>query len=189
MDRTQQAMAQMAREDPELAARLVIQTLPAAAAKVPGNLTYGLFVDGVGDYTVTIDSGRASVTEGVSSATEFNLSTGTDGLAALAAGASPMRLLVSGRVRIRGNRLPCAQAARDVKRRRRPRRRDRKRRRDRSRPALPVAAVPDRPGVDARALLPPPVRDRRAHVGHRDPRRPADPGERAPPTGDSRMPR
>ena len=105
MDRTRQAIAVMAREDPELAARLVLQTLPAAAAKVPGKLTYGLFVAGVGDYTVTIDSGRASVTEGVNGGTEFNLSTDTEGLAALAAGTSPLRLLVSGRVRIRGNRL------------------------------------------------------------------------------------
>ena len=105
MDRTQQAMADMAREDPELAARLVIQTLPAAAAKVPGKLTYGLFVDGVGDYTVAIDSGRASVTEGAGGTTDFNLSTSAQGLAALAAGTSPTRLLVSGRVRIRGSRL------------------------------------------------------------------------------------
>ncbi len=105
MDRTQHAMATMAREDPELAARLVIHTLPAAAAKVPGKLTYGLFVTGVGDYTVAIDSGRASVTPGVDGPTEFNLSTDTAGLAALAAGTSPMRLIVSGRVRIRGNRL------------------------------------------------------------------------------------
>ncbi|MGH2839082.1 MAG: ribonucleotide-diphosphate reductase subunit beta [Thermoleophilaceae bacterium] len=105
MDRTQQAMTVMAREDPELAARLVIQTLPAAAAKVPGKLTYGLFVNGVGDYTVTIDSGRASITEGVNGGTEFNLSTDTSGLAAMAAGTSPLRLIVSGRVRIRGNRL------------------------------------------------------------------------------------
>ena len=105
MDGTRQAIAVMAREDPELAARLVLQTLPAAAAKVPGKLTYGLFVAGVGDYTVTIDSGRASVTEGVNGGTEFNLSTDTEGLAALAAGTSPLRLLVSGRVRIRGNRL------------------------------------------------------------------------------------
>jgi ribonucleoside-diphosphate reductase beta chain len=105
MDRTSEAMAVMAREDPELAARLVLQTLPAAAAKVPGKLTYGLFVSGVGDYTVTIDSGRATLTEGVDGATEFNLSTDTGGLAALAAGSSPLRLIVSGRVRIRGNRL------------------------------------------------------------------------------------
>ena len=105
MDRTEQALVDMSREDPELAARLVIQTLPAAAAKVPGKLTYGLYVSGVGDYTVVVDSGRATVTEGVNGATEFNLSTDTAGLAALAAGASPLRLIVSGRVRIRGNRL------------------------------------------------------------------------------------
>ena len=105
MDRTQHAMAEMAREAPDLAARLVLQTLPAAAAKVPGKLTYGLFVSGVGDYTVAIDSGRASVTEGVNGATEFNISTDAAGLAALAAGTSPLRLIVSGRMRIRGNRL------------------------------------------------------------------------------------
>ena len=75
MDRTRQAVADMAREDPELAAKLVLQTLPAAAAKVPGKLTYGLVVDGLGEYTVAIDSGRASVTEGLNGATDFNLST------------------------------------------------------------------------------------------------------------------
>jgi ribonucleoside-diphosphate reductase beta chain len=105
MDRTQQAVAEMAREDPALAAKLVIQTLPAAAAKIPGKLAYGLVVDGLGEYTVVTDSGRASVTEGLDGATDFNLSTNVDGLAAMAAGTSPLRLLVSGRVRIRGNRL------------------------------------------------------------------------------------
>ena len=59
MDRTRQALAEMAREEPELAARLVVQTLPAAAAKVPGKLTYSLSVAGVGEYTVAIDSGSA----------------------------------------------------------------------------------------------------------------------------------
>jgi ribonucleoside-diphosphate reductase beta chain len=52
-----------------------------------------------------IDSGRAEVIEGLNGSTEFNLSTNVSGLAALAAGTSPMRLIVSGRVRIRGNRL------------------------------------------------------------------------------------
>ena len=65
MDRTRQAVAVMAREDPALAARLVIQTLPAAAAKVPGKLTYGLVVEELGEYTVVIDSGRAEVLEGL----------------------------------------------------------------------------------------------------------------------------
>jgi ribonucleoside-diphosphate reductase beta chain len=105
MERARQAVAEMAREDPDLAARLVLQTLPAAAAKVPGQLTYGLLVDGLGDYTVAIDSGRASVTEGLDGATDFNLSTNVRGLAALASGTSPLRLIVSGQVRIRGNRL------------------------------------------------------------------------------------
>src|SRR6185503_9187587 len=105
MDRTRQAVADMAREDPELAARLVLQTLPAAAAKIPGKLTYGLVVEGLGEYTVAIDSGRADVHEGLNGGTEFNLSTNVPGLAQLAAGTSPLRLIVSGRVRIRGNRL------------------------------------------------------------------------------------
>jgi ribonucleoside-diphosphate reductase beta chain len=105
MDRTRQAVAVMAREDPELAARLVLQTLPAAAAKVPGKLTYGLVVEGLGEYTVVIDSGRAEVVEGLNGSTDFNLSTSVSGLAELAAGTSALRLIVSGRVRIRGNRL------------------------------------------------------------------------------------
>ena len=105
MDRTRQAVTEMAREDPELAAKLVIQTLPAAAAKIPGKLAYGLVVEGLGEYTVVTDSGRASVTEGLNGATDFNLSTNVSGLAELAAGTSPLRLIMSGRVRIRGNRL------------------------------------------------------------------------------------
>ena len=104
-DRTRQAVAEMAREDPALAARLVLQTLPAAAAKVPGKLTYGLVVEGLGEYTVVIDSGRAEVVNGLNGATDFNLSTSISGLAELAAGTSPLRMIVSGRVRIRGNRL------------------------------------------------------------------------------------
>ena len=83
----------------------MLQTLPAAAAKIPGKLTYGLVVEGLGEYTVATDSGRASVTEGLNGATDFNLSTNVSGLAALAAGTSPLRLIVSGQVRIRGNRL------------------------------------------------------------------------------------
>jgi ribonucleoside-diphosphate reductase beta chain len=105
MDRTRQAVADMAREDPELAAKLVLQTLPAAAAKVPGKLTYGLVVEGLGEYTVAIDSGRAAVHEGLNGGTDFNLSTNVEGLAQLAAGTNPLRLIVSGRVRIRGSRL------------------------------------------------------------------------------------
>ena len=105
MDRTQQALARMSQEDPQLAARLIVQTLPGAASKVPGKLTYSLHVADVGEYTVAIDGGRARVTEGVDGEAEFRLSTNARGLAEMAAGESPLKLLVSGRVRIRGNRL------------------------------------------------------------------------------------
>ena len=105
MDRTQQALAQMANEDPELAARLIVQTLPATAAKVPGTLTYSLSVADVGDYTVAIDAGRARVTDGANGEAEFRLSTDARGLAEMAAGESPLKLILTGRVRIRGNRL------------------------------------------------------------------------------------
>jgi ribonucleoside-diphosphate reductase beta chain len=105
VDRTQQALAQMANEDPELAARLIVQTLPASAAKVPGKLTYYLAVAGVGEYTVAIDSGRARVTDGANGEAEFRLSTDARGLAEMAAGESPLKLILTGRVRIRGNRM------------------------------------------------------------------------------------
>ncbi|HYH58798.1 MAG TPA: ribonucleotide-diphosphate reductase subunit beta [Thermoleophilaceae bacterium] len=95
----------MGRNDPELAARLVIQTLPAAAAKIPGSLRFGMCVAGIGEYTVAVDSGHATVSEGLEGGTDFNLSTDARGLAELAGGGSPIRLIVSGRVRIRGNRL------------------------------------------------------------------------------------
>ena len=105
MDRTQQAMTEMAKHDPELAARLIVQTLPAAAAKVPGKLTYGLSVDGVGDYTVAIDDGHATVTEGGNGAAEFTIATDARGLAEMAAGRSPLRLMLARRLRLTGKRL------------------------------------------------------------------------------------
>ena len=105
MDRTREALAEMAKEEPELAARLVIQTLPAAAARVPGSLTYGLEVEDVGGYTVSIADGRASVTPGANGATEFTIATDAAGLARLAAGASPLRLMLAGKLKLTGKRL------------------------------------------------------------------------------------
>jgi ribonucleoside-diphosphate reductase beta chain len=105
MDRTRQALSEMARHDPDLAARLIVQTLPGAAAKVPGKLTYSLSVADVGEYTVAIDGGRAQVTDGAHGEAEFRLSTNARGLAEMAAGESPLKLILAGRVRIRGNRL------------------------------------------------------------------------------------
>jgi ribonucleoside-diphosphate reductase beta chain len=106
-DRTQQALRAMAREDPELAARLVLQTLPAAAARIGGALAYDLELDGLGSYRVIVENGDASVAPvdvGAAEDVDFRLHTDAGTLAELAAGASPLRLVLSGRLRIRGKR-------------------------------------------------------------------------------------
>ena len=105
MDRTREALRTMAREDPELAARLVLQTLPAAVAKIPPPIAYDLEVQGLGTRRVVVENGTASVTEpNGDRELDFRLITDPEGLALLAAGGSPMRLLVGGKIRIRGKR-------------------------------------------------------------------------------------
>src|SRR3954454_24222580 len=98
----------MAREDPELAARLVLQTLPAAAARLRGPLSYLLDVEGLGTYRVRVeDGGRAEVVpvEGDSNGrVDFTLSTDAPGLAEMAAGTSALRLVLAGRLKVRGSR-------------------------------------------------------------------------------------
>ena len=47
----------------ELAARLVVHSLPAAAATLPGGLSYRLELDGLGAWTVNPLGERAEVTE------------------------------------------------------------------------------------------------------------------------------
>src|SRR2546421_11267322 len=49
---TEAALKRMAAEDPELAARLVVHTLPAAAAPLPVDLSWHLRVQGVGEWTI-----------------------------------------------------------------------------------------------------------------------------------------
>jgi ribonucleoside-diphosphate reductase beta chain len=106
--RQQQSLTRMAKEDPELAARLLVTALPAAAASVPGRLDYGLEIDEVGAYRVAIADGSATVTpaDGASNgvAPDFELSTDAATLARLAAGAGPLRLMLGGRLRIKGKR-------------------------------------------------------------------------------------
>jgi ribonucleoside-diphosphate reductase beta chain len=114
MDRTRQALAEMAREDPELAARLVLQTLPAAVSKIPPPLAYDLTVDPYGTWRVIVEDGNASATplngegpangEAPDRELDFRLSTDAEGLAQLAAGASPTKLMLGGKIRIRGKR-------------------------------------------------------------------------------------
>src|SRR5918911_2551655 len=105
MDRTRTALREMARDEPELAGRLVLQTRPAAAARVRGPLRYELTVGDMGTWLVDVDDdGGANVTPGRDGGVAFALSTDAAGLAAMAAGDSPLRLMLGGRVRIRGKR-------------------------------------------------------------------------------------
>jgi ribonucleoside-diphosphate reductase beta chain len=104
----QRSLARMAREDPELAARLLLTALPAAAASVPGRLDYRLVLDGLGSYFVAIDEGRAEVTQEHAAApnghVDFTLETDPETFARLAGGAGPLRLLLGGKLRIQGKR-------------------------------------------------------------------------------------
>jgi ribonucleoside-diphosphate reductase beta chain len=109
----------MAREDPELAARLVLQTLPAAVAKLPPPIAYDLTVDPFGTWRVVVDESGPSVARvsgdgaaangdaadgSANGELDFRLMTDAEGLALMAAGASPVRLMLGGKIRIRGKR-------------------------------------------------------------------------------------
>ena len=106
-DRNREALREMARRDPELAARLVLQTLPAAAARIPGKLSYALEVEGLGSYRVAVAHGSASVTplDGADGQVDFRLATDARTLAQLAAGAGPLGLMLRGRLKLKGKRL------------------------------------------------------------------------------------
>jgi ribonucleoside-diphosphate reductase beta chain len=86
-ERQRSALRRMAAEDPELAARLILMTLPASP--VP----YELELDGMGTH-------RAGSGE-----PEFRMTTDARSLAELATGSSrPLGLMLRGRMRIRGKR-------------------------------------------------------------------------------------
>src|SRR2546423_2095584 len=111
MDRTRTALRQMTREDRELAARLVLQSLPAAAARISPPLAYDLIVGELGTWRVGVTDAGATVERrdpssdnGAPTDVDFRLETDPAGLAAMAAGASPLRLMLGGRVRIHGKR-------------------------------------------------------------------------------------
>jgi hypothetical protein len=61
--RAQEAFRQMASADPDLAARLVLMSLPAAAQRIHGELTYDLTVQGWGTYRVSKMNGTTTVDE------------------------------------------------------------------------------------------------------------------------------
>jgi putative sterol carrier protein len=102
-----QALSRMAEQDPELAARLLVNALPAAASSVPGELDYGLEIDDVGAYRVSIADGGATIAPAVQSShgrPDFVMRTDARTFARLAAGASPVRLMLARRLRIEGKR-------------------------------------------------------------------------------------
>jgi ribonucleoside-diphosphate reductase beta chain len=103
----QRSLMRMAQSEPELTARLLLQSMPAAAAPIKDRLQYRLVLDDVGVFKVSIDDGDASVERvGPESdgAVDFELATDSATFARLASGASPLRLMLAGRVRLRGKR-------------------------------------------------------------------------------------
>src|SRR3954466_6547580 len=105
MDRTAQALEVMTREDPELATRLFLQMLPAAAQRLEGPLSYDLEIDRLGTWRVEGDgngggeggatgggAGGPRVPDGADGGVDFTIASGAEGIAALAARQSPLKL-------------------------------------------------------------------------------------------------
>jgi ribonucleoside-diphosphate reductase beta chain len=103
-----QALRRMADSEPELAARLVVHALPAAAASLPAGLSYRLELEGLGAWTVNPLGDRAEVTEiagdGELNGEAFSISTDPATLAQVASGRSPLGPLARGRIKLRGRR-------------------------------------------------------------------------------------
>jgi ribonucleoside-diphosphate reductase beta chain len=103
-----QALRRMAESDPELAARLIVHSLPATAATLPDGLSYRLELEGLGAWTVRANGDRAEVSEatpgGELNGEAFAISTDPATLAEVAAGRSPLGALARGRIKLRGRR-------------------------------------------------------------------------------------
>ena len=107
-DRQRAALQRIAKEDPELAARLILMTLPGAAAKVDSTMSYVLDVEELGAHKVSISGGRARV-DRLDSAdgedADFRLQANAQALVDLVTGAhGPLGLMMRGKLRIRGKR-------------------------------------------------------------------------------------
>ncbi len=107
-DRQRAALHRIAKDDPELAARLILMTLPGAAAKVDGTLSYLLDVEGLGAHRVSVSGGRARVDpieNGDGEDVDFRLQANAQTLVDLVTGAhGPLGLMMRGKLRIRGKR-------------------------------------------------------------------------------------
>jgi ribonucleoside-diphosphate reductase beta chain len=105
-DRQRAALERIAADDPKLAARLVVMTLPAAAAQVRGPLAFDLDVDGLEPRRVRVTDGSIRVEEpGAPGDTDFRLRTDPRTLVELATGnAGPIGLMLRRRLGVRGKR-------------------------------------------------------------------------------------
>jgi ribonucleoside-diphosphate reductase beta chain len=80
--------------------------LPAVAQRLDGPLAYDLTIEELGTWHVAVDGngGGARVERGSNGSTDFALHTDAAGVAALAAGTSPLRLMMSGKLKLTGKR-------------------------------------------------------------------------------------
>ncbi len=104
--RQRAALQRMAANEPELAARLILMTLPGAASRMNGTLSYVLDVEELGAHRVSASGGRARVDPaGADEDVDFRLQTDARTLADLVTGThGPLGLMMRGRLRIRGKR-------------------------------------------------------------------------------------
>ncbi len=103
------ALLTMAEEDAHQAARLLAQLLPAQALVLHDDVDYEVEIAESGAYRVSLAGGVASVVPaheaaGKQDRVDFTLSGDASAFAALLAGTPARRLLLSGRIRIRGRR-------------------------------------------------------------------------------------
>jgi ribonucleoside-diphosphate reductase beta chain len=106
----QRSLRRMAQADPELVGRLLVQALPAAAAPISDRLDYKLVIDDLGAYRVSVGTTPVVVEpladngDGANGSCDFELHTDAATLARMAAGESPLRLMLSRRLRVSGKR-------------------------------------------------------------------------------------
>ncbi len=102
------ALLRMAESEPELAAKLMLQSMPVAAASLPPGLSYRLELEDLGAWRIAPNGAHADVSEVVAggelNGDAFAVETDARTLALLAGGASPLAALVRGRIRVRGKR-------------------------------------------------------------------------------------
>lgn len=102
------ALRRMSERDPELAAEMILHSMPAAAATLPAGLSYRLELDGIGAWRVSALGDRAEVSEAEAGAElngdAFAIRTDAPTLARLASGRLPVAALAGRRLRLRGKR-------------------------------------------------------------------------------------